>query len=81
MTDPLIGSLLRAVEASPQDVPLRLHLAALLLDAGRGAEAAERPITREVDAALREVHPYVVTRTYSGGGLNDSGGNSNVHRT
>ena len=39
MTDPLIGSLLRAVEASPQDVPLRLHLAALLLDAGRGAEA------------------------------------------
>ena len=48
---------------------------------GRGAEAAERPITREVDAALREVHPYVVTRTYSGGGLNDSGGNSNVHRT
>jgi len=36
MTDPLIGSLLRAVEASPQDVPLRLHLAALLLDAGRG---------------------------------------------
>lgn len=41
MTDPLIGSLLRAVEASPQDVPLRLHLAALLLDAGRGAEAVQ----------------------------------------
>ncbi|WP_157855876.1 tetratricopeptide repeat protein, partial [Streptomyces aureocirculatus] len=32
---PLIRSLRAAVEAAPADVPLRLHLAELLLDAGR----------------------------------------------
>ncbi|MDH6129754.1 ATP-binding protein [Kitasatospora sp. GP82] len=41
---PLIGSLRAAVAAAPRDVPLRLHLAELLLDAGHGdaavAEAA-----------------------------------------
>jgi SpoVK/Ycf46/Vps4 family AAA+-type ATPase len=36
---PLIDSLRKAVEAAPQDVPLRLHLAGLLLDAGSVAEA------------------------------------------
>jgi SpoVK/Ycf46/Vps4 family AAA+-type ATPase len=36
---PLIESLRKAVEAAPQDVPLRLHLAGLLLDTGAGAEA------------------------------------------
>ena len=36
---PLIDSLRKAVDAAPQDVPLRLHLAGLLLDAGAGAEA------------------------------------------
>lgn len=36
---PLIDSLRKAVEAAPQDVPLRLHLAGLLLDAGASAEA------------------------------------------
>jgi AAA+ superfamily predicted ATPase len=35
----LIDSLRKAVAAAPQDVPLRLHLAALLLDAGATAEA------------------------------------------
>lgn len=35
----LIDSLSRAVGASPQDLPLRLHLAQLLVDAGRGDEA------------------------------------------
>ncbi|MFJ6133000.1 AAA family ATPase [Janibacter terrae] len=35
----LIDSLARAVGASPQDLPLRLHLAQLLVDAGRGDEA------------------------------------------
>ena len=40
MTDePLIASLIAAVESRPDDVPLRLHLAALLLDAKRGDEA------------------------------------------
>ena len=36
---PLIDSLRKAVEAAPQDVPLRLHLAGLLLGAGSTAEA------------------------------------------
>jgi SpoVK/Ycf46/Vps4 family AAA+-type ATPase len=37
--DPLLASLLAAVEAAPDDVPLRLHVAELLLERGRGAEA------------------------------------------
>lgn len=36
---PLIQSLRTAVAAAPDDVPLRLHLAALLLDAGHGDAA------------------------------------------
>ena len=36
---PLIASLTAAVESAPEDVPLRVHLAELLLDAGRRAEA------------------------------------------
>jgi SpoVK/Ycf46/Vps4 family AAA+-type ATPase len=36
---PLIDSLTAAVAASPDDLPLRLHLAELLVGAGRGAEA------------------------------------------
>ncbi|MFJ6758837.1 MULTISPECIES: AAA family ATPase [unclassified Streptomyces] len=36
---PLIGSLRAAVAAAPRDVPLRLHLAELLLDAGHGDAA------------------------------------------
>lgn len=39
MTDPLIESLTRAVEATPYDVRLRTHLAELLIGIGRGAEA------------------------------------------
>ena len=39
MTDPLIESLVRAVDAQPDDMPLRRHLASLLLAAGRPAEA------------------------------------------
>ncbi|HZN76095.1 MAG TPA: tetratricopeptide repeat protein, partial [Micromonosporaceae bacterium] len=39
MGSPLIDSLLAAVEARPQDVPLRLHLAELLVGAGRQDEA------------------------------------------
>ncbi|MDO3700711.1 ATP-binding protein [Micromonospora sp. C28SCA-DRY-2] len=37
--DPLIASLSAALDARPDDLPLRLHLAALLLDAGRSGEA------------------------------------------
>ncbi|KAF4409445.1 tetratricopeptide repeat protein, partial [Streptomyces lycii] len=36
---PLIRSLRAAVAAAPDDVPLRLHLAGLLLDAGLGDAA------------------------------------------
>src|SRR3954454_21529533 len=36
---PLIDSLSAAVEARPDDLTLRLHLAELLVGAGRGAEA------------------------------------------
>ena len=39
MPNPLIDSLLKAVAASPDDVPLRLHLADLLLAEGRLGEA------------------------------------------
>lgn len=37
--NPLIASLLSALDNSPQDVPLRVHLATLLADAGRTEEA------------------------------------------
>ncbi|MEU4382017.1 ATP-binding protein [Micromonospora echinofusca] len=37
--DPLIESLSAALDARPDDLPLRLHLAALLLDVGRAGEA------------------------------------------
>ncbi len=39
MTNPLIASLTRAVEAAPEDVALRLHLAELLLAEGDGDAA------------------------------------------
>jgi len=37
--DGLVDSLMNAVSATPDDVPLRLHLAELLVERGRGAEA------------------------------------------
>jgi SpoVK/Ycf46/Vps4 family AAA+-type ATPase len=48
--DPLISSLTAAVEAQPDDLPLRLHLGRLLLDAGNPAAAivhAGQALTRE----------------------------------
>ncbi len=39
VTDPLIASLTRAVEAAPDDVRLRTHLAEILIQTGRSAEA------------------------------------------
>ena len=45
-TDPsIIPAIAAAVEGSPDNVPLRLHLATLLLDAGRPAEALEQCAT------------------------------------
>lgn len=45
MSSSLIESLLAAVEARPEDVPLRLHLAELLIAAGRGPEAVSQLAT------------------------------------
>lgn len=45
MPNPLIDSLLKAVAASPDDVPLRLHLAELLLADGRTGEAIAQAAT------------------------------------
>ena len=39
MSDALIESLVAAVDARPDDLPLRLHLAEMLLGAGRAGEA------------------------------------------
>ena len=39
MTNPLIDSLTAVVSDRPGDVPLRLHLAELLIADGRGADA------------------------------------------
>ena len=45
MDERLIESLGAAVRAAPTDLTLRLHLAGLLLDAGRGPEAVEHAAT------------------------------------
>ena len=45
MDERLIASLVAAVEASPGDVPLRLHLAELLLGAGRREDAVRHAAT------------------------------------
>jgi AAA+ superfamily predicted ATPase len=45
---PLLDSMRKAVEAMPDDVPLRLHLATMLMDAGRRDEAV-----RQVGAILQ----------------------------
>ena len=45
MDDRLIESLISAVRTAPDDLPLRLHLAGLLLDAGRAPEAVEHVAT------------------------------------
>jgi len=59
--DPLLASLLAAVATAPGDIPLRLHVAGLLLDRGRAAEALEHcstvlrsdPANEEAIALLR----------------------------
>src|SRR3954469_8640136 len=61
MSDALIASLTAAVTARPDDVPLRLHLAGLLLDAGRQGEAVgqvaqalqQEPANADAQALMR----------------------------
>ncbi|MER7456204.1 ATP-binding protein [Micromonospora sp. NPDC126480] len=60
-SDALIDSLAAALDARPDDLPLRLHLATLLLDAGRGGEAiaqigqalAREPGSEEAQALMQ----------------------------
>jgi SpoVK/Ycf46/Vps4 family AAA+-type ATPase len=52
--EPLLASLTAAVQASPDDLPLRLHLSELLLDAGKIGEAIAQVgqvLTRDPDNA------------------------------
>src|SRR6186713_1810725 len=63
MSDALIASLTAAVTARPDDVPLRLHLAGLLLDAGRQGEAVgqvaqalkQEPANADAQALMRKL--------------------------
>ena len=59
MSDPLIDSLARAVDAAPDDIRLRTHLAELLIEAGRQAEAVTQCATAlqcdPTDEAAREL--------------------------
>ncbi|WP_432559369.1 AAA family ATPase [Granulicoccus sp. GXG6511] len=57
MPNPLIESLLHAVEARPTDVPLRLHLAELLIQDGRGPEAVQHcAIALQHDPTSTQAH-------------------------
>ncbi|WP_037576526.1 ATP-binding protein [Phaeacidiphilus oryzae] len=65
---PLLASLRTALNAAPGDVPLRLHLAELLLGEGRADEAiAEAAIALQHDPASTEARA-LMTRALSGPG-------------
>jgi len=73
---PLIDSLRKAVEAAPQDVPLRLHLAGLLLDAGATAEAISHlglVLAADPTSAAALV---LIQRAASGGAAADGAGSA-----
>ncbi|KNX36168.1 AAA family ATPase [Luteipulveratus halotolerans] len=61
-TDPLVQSLTRAVEAAPADVPLRLHLAEVLIQRGAPGEAVahcavalqHEPASEHAQALMRQ---------------------------
>jgi SpoVK/Ycf46/Vps4 family AAA+-type ATPase len=68
-SEPLLSSLRRAVEAAPDDVDLRLHLAQLLADAGQPNEAV-----REAAAVLqREPANAAALALITGGAEPDTG--------
>src|SRR3954466_1412632 len=67
MSDPLIASLSAAVEASPDDVPLRLHLVGLLLDAGRHADAVGHAAQALQRAPASEEAQDLMRRALGGG--------------
>ena len=65
MTDPLIESLTCAVEATPNDVRLRTHLAELLIEAGRSAEAVTHCAIALQHAPTDEFARTLMTRALS----------------
>ncbi len=68
--DALLASLLAAVEARPDDVPLRLHLARLLLQHGRAADSlAQCSVVLQREPANREAIGLLgqATRALTGG--------------
>lgn len=65
MTDPLIESLTRAVEATPYDVRLRTHLAELLVQADRSAEAVTHCAVALQYAPTDERARTIMTRALS----------------
>lgn len=68
MTDPLIESLARAVDAAPEDLPLRLHLIELLLAAGRRDEAV-RHCANALQRSPGDAHALrLMARAISAGG-------------
>ncbi|MEU8658622.1 AAA family ATPase [Actinoplanes philippinensis] len=72
MSDALINSLAAAVEARPDDLTLRLHLAELLVTAGRGPEAighVAQILAREPGKAAAQ---QLMTRALGGGPVTGS---------
>lgn len=66
MTDLLIDALLQAVNTRPGDVPLRLHVAELLIAAGRGPEAVQQcAFALQHDPANAQAHT-LMTRALAG---------------
>ena len=66
MTDALIVSMRRAVEAAPDDVVLRLHLAELLVNAGKGDDAVTHlGVVLAADPGNRKAHS-LMTRAVGG---------------
>ncbi len=73
--DALISSLRAAVAAAPADAPLRLHLAELLLGAGRNSEAvSEAAIVLQHDPASAPAHELLgrASAGLAGAGRSDS---------
>ncbi len=73
--DALISSLRAAVAAAPADAPLRLHLAELLLGAGRSAEAVTEAATvLQHDPASTPAHELLgrAGAALAGGGRSDA---------
>lgn len=68
MTDALIASMRRAVEAAPDDVVLRLHLAELLVGVGNGDDAVTHlGVVLAADPRNHKAHALMALA--AGGGL------------